>query len=43
MDTDTVDTSMGEVRAVEFEVVQREHEGVALVMHWTGDRAVRHR
>jgi hypothetical protein len=40
---DTVDNGMWEDRAIELEVVEREPEGVVLVRHWTGDRAVRHR
>jgi hypothetical protein len=40
---DTVDNDMWEDRAVELEVVGREPDGVVLVRHWTGDRAVRHR
>jgi hypothetical protein len=40
---DTVDTGMGEDRAAELEVVEREPEGAVLVMHWIGDGAVRHR
>jgi hypothetical protein len=39
---DTVDNDMWEDRAVELEVVEREPDGVMLVRHWTGDRAVRH-
>jgi hypothetical protein len=38
---DTVDTGMGEDRAAELEVVERESEGVVLVMHWIGDGAAR--
>jgi hypothetical protein len=38
----TVDTSMGEDRAAELEVVEREPEGVVLVRHWTDDGAARH-
>jgi hypothetical protein len=34
---DTVDTGMGEDRATELEVVEREPEGVVLVRHWTGE------
>jgi hypothetical protein len=33
----TVDTGMGEDRAVELEVIEREPEGVVLVRHWTGE------
>jgi hypothetical protein len=40
---DTVDTGMGEDRAAELEVVERESEGVMLARHWTGDGAARHR
>jgi hypothetical protein len=40
---DTVDTGMGEDRAAELEVVEREPEGAVLVMHWIGDGAARHR
>jgi hypothetical protein len=32
-DTDTVDTVMGEDRAIELEVVERESEGTVLVRH----------
>jgi hypothetical protein len=39
----TVDTGMGEDRAAELEVVEREPEGVVLVRHWTDDGAARHR
>jgi hypothetical protein len=39
---DTVNTGMGEDRAAELEVVEREFEGVVLVRHWTGDGVVRH-
>jgi hypothetical protein len=38
-----MDTGMGENRAVELEVVEREPEGVVLARHWIGDGAVRHR
>ena len=34
---DTVDTGMGEERAAELEVVEREPEGVVLARHWTGE------
>jgi hypothetical protein len=37
---DTVDTGMGEDRAIELEVVEREPEGVVLVRHWTGEASV---
>jgi hypothetical protein len=37
----TVDTGMGEDRAVELEVIEREPEGVVLARHWTGDGAAR--
>jgi hypothetical protein len=40
---DTVDTGIGEDRAAELEVVEREPEGMVLVRHWTDDGAVRHR
>jgi hypothetical protein len=39
---DTVDTGMGEDRAAELEVVERESEGAILVRHWIGDGAARH-
>jgi hypothetical protein len=39
---DTVDTGMGEDRAAELEMVEREPNGVVLTRHWTGDGAVRH-
>jgi hypothetical protein len=39
---DTVDIGMGEDRAVELEVVERETECVMLARHWTGDGAARH-
>jgi hypothetical protein len=39
---DTVHTGIGEDRAAELEVVERESEGVVLARHWTGDRAMRH-
>jgi hypothetical protein len=38
-----VDTGMGEDRAAELEVVERELEGVVLTRHWTGDGAARYR
>jgi hypothetical protein len=40
---DMVDIGMGEDRAAELEVVEREPKGVVLVRHWTGDGAARHR
>jgi hypothetical protein len=40
---DREDTIMGEDMTVEVEVVEREHEDVVLVRHWTGDGAERHR
>jgi hypothetical protein len=40
---DMVDTSMGEDRATELEVVEREPKGVVLARHWIGNGAVRHR
>jgi hypothetical protein len=42
-DMDTVDTGMGEDRAAELEVVEREPKGVVLARHWTGDVVGRHR
>jgi hypothetical protein len=42
-DMDTVDIGMREDRAVELEVIEREPDGVVLVMHWTGDGAARRR
>jgi hypothetical protein len=39
---DMMDTSMGEDRATELEVVEREPEGAVLARHWIDDRAVRH-
>jgi hypothetical protein len=38
-----VDTSMGEDRVAELEVVERESEGAVLARHWIDDGAVRHR
>jgi hypothetical protein len=38
----TVDTDIGEDRAAELKVVEREPEGVVLIRHWTGNGAVRH-
>jgi hypothetical protein len=40
---DTVDTGMGEDRAVKLEVVERESEDVVLTRHWTDDEAARYR
>jgi hypothetical protein len=40
---DTLDTGIGEDRAAELEVVEREPDGVVLVRHWTDNGAVRHR
>jgi hypothetical protein len=40
---DREDSDIGEDMMVEMEVVEREHEGVVLAMHWTGDGAERHR
>jgi hypothetical protein len=40
---DTVDTGIGEDRATELELVEREPESVVLVRHWTGDGVARHR
>jgi hypothetical protein len=34
---------MGEDKAAELEVVEREPEGAVLVRHWIGDGAARHR
>jgi hypothetical protein len=34
---------MGEDMTIEVEVIEREHENVALAMYWTGDGAERHR
>jgi hypothetical protein len=39
----TVDTGMGEDRATELEVVEREPERAMLVRHWISDGAARHR
>jgi hypothetical protein len=39
---DREDSDMREDMMVEVEVVKREHEGVVLAMHWTGDGAKRH-
>jgi hypothetical protein len=39
---DMVDTGMGEDRATELEVVEREPKGMVLVRHWTGAGAARH-
>jgi hypothetical protein len=39
---DREDSDMGEDMTVEVEVVEREHEGVVLAMHWIGDGAKRH-
>jgi hypothetical protein len=39
---DRVDSDIGENMTVEVEVVEREHEGMVLVRHWTGDGAERH-
>jgi hypothetical protein len=39
----TMDTGIGEGRAVELELIEREPKGVVLVRHWTGDGATRHR
>jgi hypothetical protein len=38
-----VDIGIGEDRAAELEVVEREPESAVLTRHWTGDGAVRHR
>jgi hypothetical protein len=38
-----VDTSRGEDRAAELEVVEREPKDVVLARHWIGNEAVRHR
>jgi hypothetical protein len=40
---DREDSGMGEDMTVEMEMVEREHEGVVLVRHWTGDGAEKHR
>jgi hypothetical protein len=40
---DTVNTDMGEDRAAELEVVEREPGDVVLARHWTGDGAARNR
>jgi hypothetical protein len=40
---DREDSDMGEDMTVEMNVVEREHEGVVLVMHWTGDGGEMHR
>jgi hypothetical protein len=40
---DIVDTRMGKDRSAEFEVVEREIEGMVLARHWTDDGAMRHR
>jgi hypothetical protein len=40
MDRD--DSDMGVDMMVEVEVVEREHEGVVLVRHWTSDGPKRH-
>jgi hypothetical protein len=39
---DTVDTDMGEDRAAELEVVEREPEGTVMARHWIGDGMARH-
>jgi hypothetical protein len=39
---DMMDTSVGEDRVAELEVVEREPEGAVLARHWIGDRAARH-
>jgi hypothetical protein len=40
---DRENSDMREDLTVEVEVVEREHEGVVLVRHWTGDGAEMHR
>jgi hypothetical protein len=39
---DTANTDMGEDRAAELKVVERESKCVVLVIHWIGDGTVRH-
>jgi hypothetical protein len=39
---DKVDTEIGEDRATELEMVEREPDGVVLAKHCTGDGATRH-
>jgi hypothetical protein len=39
---DREDSDMGKDMTVEMEVVEREHEGMVLVRHWTSDGAVRY-
>jgi hypothetical protein len=40
---DKEDSDMREDMTVEVEVIEREHEGVVLVSHWTGDGPERYR
>jgi hypothetical protein len=42
-DIDREDRDMREDMTVEVEVIEREHENVMLVKHWTGDGTERHR
>jgi hypothetical protein len=42
-DMDRGDSDMGEDMTIEIKMVEREHEGVVLMRHWTSDRAKRHR
>jgi hypothetical protein len=42
-DIDGEDRDMREDMTIEVEVIEREHEDVMLVKHWTSDRAERHR
>jgi hypothetical protein len=37
---DTVDTGMGEDRAAELKVVEREPKGMVLMRHWTGEASL---
>jgi hypothetical protein len=39
----TVDAGMGEDRAAELKVVEKEPKGVVLARHWISDGAARHR
>jgi hypothetical protein len=40
---DREDSDVGKDMTDEVEMVEREHEGVVLMRHWTGDGAERHR
>jgi hypothetical protein len=40
---DRNDSDIGEDVTVEVEVVEREHESMVLIRHWTSDGAERHR